>query len=169
MGIGVIGIILTVHFGLGDLLALMWRRLGANVTPLMRSPLAATSLSEFWGRRWNTGFSRLARELVFKPLARRWGVMWAALSVFLVSGLVHELVISVPARGGYGLPTAYFAVQGLGLLVERSRRGRTLHLDRGMCGWAFTVIVLTAPLGWICPPVFIHHVILPMLHALGGG
>ncbi len=165
---GIAGVITTLHFGVGDLLALGWRRLGVNCTPLMLSPIRATSLAEFWGRRWNTGFSRLAREFLFKPLAKRWGIPAATVLIFVVSGLIHELVISVPARGGYGLPTIYFAIQGLGMLVERSKFGDFLGLGSGFRGWMFTAILLIAPLCCLCPPVFIQNVILPMLHVIGG-
>jgi hypothetical protein len=49
-------------------------------------------------------------------------------------------VITVPARGGYGLPTAYFLLQGAGLLLERSTWGRRLGLGTGIPGRAFTLI-----------------------------
>src|SRR5207302_81500 len=102
---------LFLHFGVFHLLALAWRRVGVKVLPVMRAPLLATSLSDFWSSRWNTAFSKLANELVFRPLTRRWGVTKAMLGVFLLSGLVHEAVISIPARAGFGFPTAYFILQ----------------------------------------------------------
>jgi hypothetical protein len=89
------------------------------------------------------------------------------LAVFLVSGLLHEFVISLPARGGYGLPTAYFAIQAAGLCLERSQFGACLGLGRGFRGWLFSVIVTVGPLYWLFHPVFVCHVILPMLRAVG--
>lgn len=89
------------------------------------------------------------------------------LLVFLISGTLHELVISVPARGGYGLPTAYFVLQGLALLFERSKRGQNLGLGSGIKGWCFVALVAGVPAFWLFHPIFIHHVILPMLHAIG--
>jgi hypothetical protein len=42
----------------------------------------------------------------------------ASLAVFLISGLLHELVITLPAGGGYGGLTWYFLIQGLLTQVE---------------------------------------------------
>jgi len=165
--LGMFGIILILHFGLFHLLAFAWQRAGVPVKPLMRAPLLATSLGDFWGARWNTGFHTLAHELVFRPLRRRSGKTLAVLAVFLVSGLIHELVITLPARGGYGLPTAYFFLQGLGLVVERSAWGRALGLGTGIRGRVFALLVAAAPAFWLFPPVFVQNVILPMLHAIG--
>ena len=94
----------------------------------MRAPAVATSLSAFWGERWNRGFNELAHELIFHKTFRRLGVAWAMLLVFLASGLIHDLVISVPAGTWFGLPTAYFVLQGIGVLIERSRWGRRAGL-----------------------------------------
>ena len=102
-----IGVIFLLHFGTFHLLSLGWRRLGVNAMPLMRNPSRSTSLAEFWGRRWNTAFHELAARFTFRPLRRLVGAGTAASLVFLVSGLIHELVISLPAGGGYGLPTLY--------------------------------------------------------------
>jgi hypothetical protein len=86
---------------------------------------------------------------VFGPICRRWGAAWAVMAVFLTSGLVHELVISVPAGAGYGLPTAYFAVQGLGVLMERKSTSRLI-----------TLLVIAVPVFWLFHPPFVHRVII---------
>lgn len=164
---GMLGIILTLHFGAFYLLALAWQRAGVPVQPLMRAPLLATSLGDFWGARWNTGFHALAHQFAFRPLLRHFGARASLLVVFLISGVVHELVITIPARGGYGLPTIYFVLQGLGLLIERSAVGKKLGLAHGLRGRAFTLVVAGAPAFWLFPPVFVQLLILPMLHAIG--
>jgi len=164
--VAMIGLVFFLHFGLFHLLALAWQRVGTNAQPLMRAPLLATSLADFWSTRWNTAFNTLAVEFAFRPLARRWGTAWAIFSVFLISGLVHETVISLPARGGFGLPTAYFVVQGLGVLAERSRWARRFGLGRGFRGWLFVVGCVAGPAFWLFHPPFIHNVILPMLRAI---
>ena len=95
------------------------------------------------------------------------GVVGAMLATFLVSGLIHDLVISVPAGGGDGLPTGYFVLQGLGVVGERSGAGRWLGLGEGWRGWVFTVLITAGPAFWLSPPPFVHNVILPMLSVIG--
>jgi len=172
--LGMFGVILFLHFGTFELLAAGMSKAGFVVEPVMRAPIRARSLGEFWGRRWNTAFNDLVHELAFRPLVRffhkhsRKAVALATLSVFVISGLVHELVISLPARGGYGLPTAYFILQGLGVLLERSRFGRRIGLGRGLRGWLFTAVLAAGPAFWLFHPPFVRNVILPMLRTLGG-
>jgi alginate O-acetyltransferase complex protein AlgI len=166
--LGMIGLILSLHFGMFHLLSLGWRRAGVDAMPVMRNPLESTSLADFWGRRWNTAFHELATRFTFRPLRARVGASVGALIVFLISGVIHELVISLPAGGGYGLPTGYFILQGLGVAGERSQRGRQLGLGRGWRGRLFAELVAAGPVYWLFPPVFVHHVVLPMLAAIGG-
>lgn len=104
---------------------------------------------------------------MFKDLARKVGAVRAVLAAFLVSGLIHELVISLPARSGYGLPTFYFVMQCLGVFVERSGFGRRIGLGRGLTGWCFVALLTGGPAFWLFPPNFVRNVILPMLHAIG--
>jgi alginate O-acetyltransferase complex protein AlgI len=160
------GLTLILHFGLFHLIALAWQRAGVPAKPLMQSPATATSLADFWSARWNTAFNKLIHDLAFRPLARRAGIKWATLSVFAISGIIHELSISFPARGGYGLPLTYFLLQGAGVLVERSQIGRSLGLGRGLRGWLFTFIFTATPAYWLFHPVFIQNVILPMLQTI---
>jgi alginate O-acetyltransferase complex protein AlgI len=165
--LGMFGIVLLLHFGLFHLVSNLWRSVGFNAMPLMRNPLRATSLAEFWGNRWNKGFHDLMTPHVFAPLARRFGAMTAVLSVFLISGLLHEIVLSVPARGGFGLPTLYFVAQAAGLLLERSNLGRSFGLGHGLSGWLFTAAVTGGLAYWLFSPIFVRNVILPMLQAIG--
>jgi len=165
--IAMMGLVFLLHLGAFHMVSLCWRAAGVRAAPIMRWPIAATSLGRFWGGRWNRAFSDLMQPHFFAPWARRFGARNAMLGVFLVSGLLHELVISLPAGGGYGWPTAYFAVQAAGFCLERGRLGERLGLGRGFRGWLFTMLVVAGPLPWLFHPVFIRHVILPMLRAIG--
>jgi hypothetical protein len=164
--IGMFGLILLLHFGAFHLVALLWQSLGIKAEPIMSAPLRSRSLGDFWGKRWNLGFRQLAHELIFRPLHRKLGADAAGLLVFMISGLIHDLVISLPARGGYGLPTLYFLLQGTGITVERSRFGKRLGLGHGIRGWFFMMVFLTAPVYWLFHPWFVLRVILPFMRAI---
>jgi Membrane bound O-acyl transferase family len=164
--LAMLGIILFLHFGVFHLLSLAWRSVSVQAEPLMRQPLKSQSLGELWGRRWNLGFRRLSHTLVFGPLQTRFGVVAATLGTFLASGLIHDLAISVPAHGGYGLPTLYFLIQGCGVIAERSRTGKKLRLGRGTRGRAWTALMALGPLCLLFHPWFVLRVIVPFLHAV---
>ena len=164
--IGMMGLILLLHFGSFHLISLGWRQMGVDAEPIMNAPLRASSLSEFWGQRWNLGFRQLAHKYVFRPLHRRIGTAGASFLVFVASGLIHDLVISVPARGGYGLPTLYFVLQALGVAAERSPFGRALGLGRGLRGWLLMAVVTAAPVFWLFHPPFVLQVMLPFMKAV---
>jgi hypothetical protein len=165
--LGMVGIIFALHFGTFHILSLLWRSAGVDARPIMQAPLSAASLSDFWGRRWNLGFRQLTHRLVFQPVRIRSGVLSATLLSFFASGVVHDLVISLPAGGGYGLPTCYFILQGLGVLFERSLPGKRLGLSSGTRGRLFAVVCAGAPAFLLFHPWFVRGVILPFLTAIG--
>jgi alginate O-acetyltransferase complex protein AlgI len=99
-------------------------------------------------------------------MSRKLGAGNAGFLVFVVSGLVHDLVISLPPRAGYGLPTLYFLLQGAGVRIERSRLGTRLGLARGARGWVFMMVFLVAPIFWLFHPWFVMRVILPFMQAI---
>ena len=165
--IGMFGLILLLHFGSFNLASLGWRVIGVQARPIMDAPFRAVSLSELWARRWNLAFHVLARDLVVGVARNRFGAAGATLLAFAASGLLHDLVISVPARGGYGLPTAYFLLQGIGLLLERSALGARLGLRGGLWGRVYVLVVAAAPAFWLFHPPFVLRVIVPFMHALG--
>jgi hypothetical protein len=165
--IGMLGLILLLHFGSFQLLAFFWQSAGVVATPIMNAPFRSHSLSEFWGKRWNLGFRQLSHDLIFRPLYGALGVGGAGFLVFVISGLLHDLVISVPAKGGYGLPTLYFVVQGAGVIVERSRVGKHSGLGRGLSGWIFMALITAGPAFWLFHRPFVDNVILPFMKAIG--
>ena len=162
--IGMVGLVFVLHFGVFGLLAAVWRALGVEVTPIMRCPMAATSLAEFWGRRWNLAFRDLAHRLVFTPVSHRWGHKAALWVSFGISGLVHELVISVPASAGYGLPTAYFLLQALGMSLEH---GADRSVRAPFLGWLRTHAFTVLPAFILFHPPFVERVMVPFFHVIG--
>ena len=164
--LGMFGLILLLHFGTFQIVSLLWQSIGVKAEPIMSAPLRSASLGEFWGKRWNLGFRQLAHQLIFRPLHRTIGAGAAGFLVFVVSGLLHDLVISVPARGGYGLPTTYFLLQGTGMTIEHSRFGKRLGLGQGMRGWTFMMAFLVAPIFLLFHPWFVMRVILPFMRAV---
>jgi len=162
---GMLGLILLLHFGSFRIAALLWQSRGVDASPIMSAPLRSQSLSQFWGKRWNLGFRQLAHDLIFVPANKYVPVAWATMLVFLVSGLIHDLVISVPAQGGYGLPTGYFLLQGFGVILERSPFGKHFGLGTGLPGWSFMVLFTAGPVFWLFHPLFVTRVIVPFMKA----
>ena len=164
--VGMLGLILLLHFGTFEILALVWQRLGVKAKPIMSAPLRSTSLGEFWGKRWNLGFRQLAHELILRPLHRTLGPGAAGFLVFVVSGLIHDVVVSLPAGAGYGLPTSYFVLQGVGMAVEHSEFGKRVGLARGALGWFFMALFVAGPVFWLFHLWFVERVILPFMQAI---
>jgi Membrane bound O-acyl transferase family len=165
--IGMAGVVLSLHFGLFQLLSCGWRRAGIQARPLMNQPLVSESLGEFWGRRWNTAFRDLTHRFLFRPLTRRIGVGAGLAGGFVFSGLVHDLVISWPAGGGYGGPTLFFAIQGTGMLIERSRFGHEAGLGRGLRGWSFAMLAILLPAPLLFHRPFVAGIVVPFMHFMG--
>jgi alginate O-acetyltransferase complex protein AlgI len=164
---GMVGFSLFVHFGLFDLLAAMWRTLGVPVEELFSNPWRSVSLTDFWSYRWNRSFSEFCRRLVFWPLARRWGTRWASFAVFVFSGFIHEIMISAPARGGYGGPMMYFIINGLAVQIETLSGWQKLTHRLPVLGRLWTMTMVLAPLPLLFHRPFQTQVVLPFLTAIG--
>jgi alginate O-acetyltransferase complex protein AlgI len=146
---------LILHFGIIDLATALYRRSGWPVNEPFRNPLASRSLSEFWSRRWNVGFSEMIAVTVHRPLRRIAGESAALFASFLASGLLHEIAISVPVNAGYGLPTLYFLLHGALVAIER----RFPHVASR--GW--TLFWLAAPLPILFHPPFVRGIVWPLV------
>lgn len=163
------GLSMVLHFGLINLLVAWWRRWGFDCRPLMRTPLAARSLGEFWSRRWNLAFSEMAALSIFRPLAGLVGRKTAVFAGFLASGVLHELAISVPVGAGYGLPTLYFALHGLLVLGEKGLEHSGWSIAHA--GWLahlWTLGWLLLPLPLLFHPWFLDGVAWPLVGITSG-
>jgi alginate O-acetyltransferase complex protein AlgI len=149
-----------------DFYALIFRAMGFAVEKLWDMPVAATSLGDFWGRRWNRIVSGFLREVIFIPVARRTGARVALLAVFLYSGLYHE-IFSFMAGSGYGGPALYFLVQYLGVSIENSHAARRLLRRRPLLGRASTWVVVVLPVGLFLHPALVDGCLAPMLVQAG--
>lgn len=159
--IGMTGLIFMMHFGGFHLITAFWMCKGRGVEPLMKCPIAAVSLADFWGCRWNTAFRDAMNLLVFRPVASRWHVRTAQWLVFLLSGLLHEMVVSLPAGGGWGGPTLYFILQAFGIEL-----GRRFRIPRGIASRLWALAFLLMPVGVLFHTPFIHRVMLPFFQTL---
>jgi alginate O-acetyltransferase complex protein AlgI len=161
------GLSLLLHFGIFNLLAGGWRRLGARCDALFRAPLRSRSLTEFWGRRWNLAFSEMTALGIYRPLEPRVGRSAATFAAFLVSGLLHEIAISLPVHRGFGLPLSYFALHGLLRLAEQrlERAGHPISRHAWL-GRTWTLFWLILPLPLLFHRPFLAGVVWPLL---GGG
>lgn len=156
------GLSLILHFGVFNIVAGMWRFLGVQSYQLFRAPLRSRSLSEFWGRRWNLGFTEMTALAINRPLARSIGARPALLASFVCSGALHELAISMPVRSGFGLPTLYFALHG-GLMVAERALARRGVIFGGWSGRAWTLLWLVLPLPVLFHLPFLRGVVWPLV------
>ncbi|XP_071703848.1 long-chain-alcohol O-fatty-acyltransferase-like [Rutidosis leptorrhynchoides] len=103
--------------------------LGFNfeIEPQFNEPYLATSLQDYWGRRWNLMATNVLRPTVYNPLRNIFtpifGTFWSKIPAifvtFVVSGLMHELMYFYFTRE---LPTWevtwFFVLHGVCTFVE---------------------------------------------------
>ena len=107
-------------------------------------------------------FSEMTAIAVYRPLAASVGRGPALLAGFALSGLLHEMAISVPVRAGFGLPLLYFLLHGILVLIEKAL-ARAGHPLRGWPGRAWAFFWLVAPLSILFHQPFLAGVIWPFM------
>ncbi|MBT1711999.1 membrane bound O-acyl transferase family-domain-containing protein [Fulvivirgaceae bacterium PWU5] len=161
-----VGISMILHFGVLNLSTAAWRAQGADVQELFRSPYKSTSLREFWGKRWNMAFSEMTAQITYRPLKRTMSTEQAMLLSFLLSGLLHEIAISLPVNAGYGLPMLYFTLHASAMLAEAksTRLQRLLRHPILSHIWVMSLLILPLPL--LFHSAFMLHVLAPLRNLL---
>ncbi|XP_021887407.1 acyl-CoA--sterol O-acyltransferase 1 [Carica papaya] len=101
--------------------------IGLELEPQFDEPYLATSLQDFWGRRWNLMVTSIMHPTVYEPtreifspvIGRRWAPLPAFFTTFLASGVMHELMFYYLARlPPTGEITSFFLIHGFCSTVE---------------------------------------------------
>ncbi|KAL0734785.1 hypothetical protein Bca4012_010995 [Brassica carinata] len=113
--------------------------LGCDLEQQSNKPYLATSLQDFWGRRWNLMVPAILRPAVYAPMRRvserkmssRWALFPGILAAFIVSGLVHELLFFYLTRE---MPTwevtMFFVLHGVCTAAELAVKKKTKVMQR---------------------------------------
>lgn len=131
--------------------------LGVDFEPQFDEPYLATSLQDFWGRRWNIMVSRILHPTVYEPvrniasrwIGREWAQLPAVLASFFMSAVMHEFVFYYIGRTKptWDL-TCFFLLHGVCLSIEivikRALKGSKWTLPAVVSGpLAMTFVVVT--------------------------
>ena len=155
---------LIIHFGLFNILTGVWRYFGVKCNVLFVAPFASTSLTEFWGQRWNLAFSEMTVQAVYRPVKQAFGKSAGTYAGFIFSGLLHELAISVPAKAGWGFPMLYFLLHGFAMHLESQYLKRYEWFNnRSGLGRIWTLMWLLVPLPILFHGPFLAGCVWPLL------
>ncbi|CAK7345082.1 unnamed protein product [Dovyalis caffra] len=122
--------------------------LGVELEPQFDEPYLASSLQDFWGKRWNLMVTSILHPTVYNPIrsvsrrwiAKKWASLPAVIGTFLVSGLMHELIFyDIGRQKPKWEVTCFFLLHGFCLAIE-------IGIKREIkCTWRLPKVV-TAPL-----------------------
>ncbi|EMD38566.1 hypothetical protein CERSUDRAFT_113744 [Gelatoporia subvermispora B] len=117
--------------------------------PILNSPWAATSLHDFWARRWHQALRHVF--FVYGGYPGRWigGRPGMVFGVFLASGLFHELGIYVAGKGFDHRVSLFFVLQVVGIFVEEAWKKLWGKPVGGLSGRLWTALWILG-LGQIC-------------------
>ncbi|KAF5728434.1 long-chain-alcohol O-fatty-acyltransferase 5 [Tripterygium wilfordii] len=100
---------------------------GFELEPQFNEPYLATSLQDFWGRRWNLMVPSILRPTIYYPIRRtfthligpKWATLMGLVASFVVSGLMHEAIFYYLTRVSPTWEvTCFFVLHGICTAVE---------------------------------------------------
>ncbi|KAF9664430.1 hypothetical protein SADUNF_Sadunf16G0018100 [Salix dunnii] len=101
--------------------------LGVELEPQFDEPYLASSLQDFWGKRWNLMVTSILHPTVYSPIrsafsrwiGKKWASLPAVIGTFLVSGLMHELIFyHIGRQKPKWEVTCFFLLHGFCLAIE---------------------------------------------------
>ncbi|KAG2310645.1 hypothetical protein Bca52824_022202 [Brassica carinata] len=101
--------------------------LGCDLEPQFNEPHLATSLQDYWGRRWNLMVAAILRQAIYLPvrqlcrgrMSSDWGRFLAVMATFLVSGVAHEVFFfSITFEMPTGEVACFFVLHGVCTAAE---------------------------------------------------
>lgn len=129
-----------------DIVHFYFSAAGVSTDSIHRTPIAARSLREFWGQRWNRAVSAWLYRFVFLGLARRQRPALGLFCAFLVSGAMHAWIamVAVGASAAFAVG-AFFVLQGAFVLAEDRLHVRTWPTPVARA-WTLLVLLASSPL-----------------------
>ncbi|CAM8964340.1 unnamed protein product [Rhodiola kirilowii] len=144
--------------------------LGLELEPQFNEPYLATSLKDFWGKRWNLAVTSILRLTVYEPtinlitgpicqLSRNQAEPIAVLATFGVSAIMHELMIYNLGRlHPTGNMSSFFLLHGF-LVVSETAMLRRLNgkwrVPRVVSS-SYTILLVMSTAIWLFFPDFLR-------------
>lgn len=129
-----------------DLIHFCFLASGAAMRPIQATPIAARSLRDFWGKRWNRPVSAWLHRFVFLPLARQHRPDLGLFCAYLVSGAMHAwlTLVALGALAAFGM-AVFFGLQGVFILAEDRLHVHAWPVSLARA-WTLTILLATSPL-----------------------
>ncbi|KAB1226993.1 Long-chain-alcohol O-fatty-acyltransferase [Morella rubra] len=109
---------------------------GLELEPQFNEPYLATSLQDFWGRRWNRVSTSILRTTIYNPISSiftrvvgpSWAPLPAVVAAFVVSGLMHEVIFYYLTRAAPTWEvTWFFVLHGMCVVIEVLVKNAVTH------------------------------------------
>ncbi|PWA48107.1 MBOAT (membrane bound O-acyl transferase) family protein [Artemisia annua] len=159
---------MELGFAMAALFVKFYLGFNFEIEPQFNEPHLATSLQDFWGRRWNLMSSNILRHTIYNPIRMKWdpilgqlkGQMSGIFVTFFVSGIMHELMFLYQTRV---LPTwevtcflvLHGACTAIEVAVKKAVKGR-FQLHWGVT-WPITMAFVVVTGGWLLFPQLIRN------------
>jgi hypothetical protein len=129
---------------------------GTAMRPIHVTPVAARSLRDFWGKRWNRAMSAWLYRFIFLPLAHRHHPNPGLICVFLVSAAIHAWLplVALGASAAFSAG-AFFCLQGVFILAEDRLHVCAWPIPLARV-WTLGILLATSPL-YIYPYLSLLH------------
>ncbi|KAF8551998.1 hypothetical protein OG21DRAFT_1416889 [Imleria badia] len=112
----------------------------AQWPPAFDAPWRATSLSDFWGRRWHQVLRHIFLILGGYPLSLVLGRAGIVIGAFLASAVVHHIgQLTLNSQVEFWWMLVGFGMMAPGILAERAFRQLTGKRVGGVVGWIWTM------------------------------
>jgi hypothetical protein len=105
--------------------------------PSFDAPWRATSLRDFWSRRWHQWFRQVFIFLGGRPISLIFGRAGGVIGAFLASGLFHHVaLLALDSSSETWRSLLPFGMMGAGVVFERAVLGTNVG---GWAGWVWTM------------------------------
>ncbi|KAI3680457.1 hypothetical protein L6452_35228 [Arctium lappa] len=164
MALFCVHIYVVLDVGLAIVAYLARAIVGFELEPQFDEPYLATSLQDFWGKRWNLMVTGVLHPTVYLPvrslsgryLPKKVAPLPAVMASFIVSGLMHELIFYYLGRLKPTWEVTWFfvlhgALVGLEVVVKRQVNGR-FRLPAVVSGPAALCLVMATSFWLFFPP-----------------